>query len=47
MFHLIGLDTVKVGLHIYFDKFQWGNTTLKDFIDSLYAAYKESQRSKE
>ena len=32
---LIGWDTFCKGLHIYFDKFKWTNTTLPDFIGSI------------
>lgn len=41
LFHVIGIDTVKKGLHIYFEKFKWRNTTLDDFIDCLHQAYQQ------
>jgi aminopeptidase N len=30
------------GLKIYFDKHQWGNTTLPDFVGALEQAWQES-----
>lgn len=39
---MFGLDTLKDALHIYFDKHEWQNTELKDFIGSLQEAYDKS-----
>lgn len=33
---------MRAGLHDYFQKFQWTNTTLKDFVNCLNTAYLES-----
>jgi len=30
------------GLHAYFNKYQWSNTTLPDFVGSLEQAWKET-----
>jgi aminopeptidase N len=43
-FNVLGLDTIKRGLHIYFDKYKWKNTTLPDFVGSLEQAYEESNQ---
>lgn len=38
LFHVLGFEAVRAGLHLYFEKFQWQNTTLPDFIGCLTAA---------
>ena len=40
--NVFGQDTLKSALHIYFDKYAWKNTELKDFIGSLQEAYEKS-----
>lgn len=42
MHYVLGLDTLKDALHIYFDRHEWSNTELKDFIGSLQEAYDNS-----
>ena len=39
---MLGYDTMKDGLHTYFDKFKWKNTTLPDFVGCLHEAYERS-----
>jgi len=39
MYKVIGYDAMKVGLHEYFETFQWKNTTLPDFVGCLDRAY--------
>ena len=39
----MGYETIKKGLHNYFKKHQWKNTTLPDFINCLAEAYNESK----
>jgi len=39
----LGYETIKKGLHNYFKKHQWKNTTLPDFINCLAEAYNESK----
>ena len=41
-FNILGYDTMSAGLHLYFDKHQWGNTTLPDFVSCLSEAYQRS-----
>lgn len=43
---MLGEDVVKKGLHVYFDKYQWQNTILSDFVGCLNDAYKESGNEK-
>jgi len=38
----MGFNTMRNGMHSYFEKYQWGNTTLPDFVGSLDAVYQES-----
>ena len=38
----MGYDTMKTALHNYFEKYQWENTELSDFINSLQLAYDNS-----
>ena len=33
---------MKRGLHAYFDKYQWSNTTLPDFVNCMQDAWKET-----
>ena len=42
----MGYDTMKTALHNYFEKHQWGNTELSDFISSLQQAYDNSTQKK-
>lgn len=42
MYNMIGHDVMKRGLHIYFDKHEWKNTVLSDFVGALEQAYNES-----
>ena len=45
LFKLLGYETFKRGLHIYFEKFAWGNTTLTDFVSCLDTAHQETKGS--
>jgi aminopeptidase N len=36
---IIGHDTLRAGLHKYFQEFSWKNTTLPDFVNSLNWAW--------
>ena len=38
-FKILGYDTMSEGLHIYFQRYKWGNTTLPDFVSCLAEAY--------
>ncbi len=40
---MLGYDTIKIGLHKYFDTYQWKNTTLPDFVGCLQEAYDNSK----
>jgi len=40
--NVLGLETLKAGLHNYFAKYKWKNTELSDFIGSLEEAYAKS-----
>ena len=42
LYNILGYETMSAGLHIYFDKHQWGNTTLSDFVSCLTKAYERS-----
>lgn len=42
LFNLIGFETMSQGLHAYFKKYQWGNTTCDDFVQTLDGAWRES-----
>ena len=33
---------MSAGLHLYFERHQWGNTTLPDFVSCLAEAYESS-----
>ncbi len=41
-YNLLGYETMKRGLHAYFDKYQWSNTTLPDFVNCMQDAWKET-----
>lgn len=38
----MGHESFKLALHKYFDKYQWKNTELNDFVGCLVEAYTES-----
>jgi aminopeptidase N len=38
---LLGWDNFCAGLHLYFQRYCWGNTTLEDFIMSLQDGYNQ------
>lgn len=40
-YKMLGYDVIKKGLHAYFAKHAWGNTTLPDFVDQMQIAYNE------
>jgi aminopeptidase N len=40
-YKVVGYDTFKAGLHTYFARHAWGNTTLPDFVNALDEAYKK------
>ena len=42
VYNVLGYETIKKGLHNYFKKHQWKNTTLPDFINCLAEAYNQS-----
>lgn len=42
MYYIIGHDTMRAGLHKYFQEFSWKNTTLPDFVGSLNWAWEQS-----
>lgn len=42
LFHLVGSERFKAGLRKYFKRFEWGNTDLKDLIDTLKEEYPEN-----
>lgn len=42
MFHILGYDTFSKGLHIYFSRYAWKNTTLPDFVGALCEAWEAS-----
>ena len=42
VFNILGYDTMSRGLHAYFAKYKWKNTTLPDFVSCLADAYRES-----
>ena len=37
----MGFEVMKNGLHKYFNKFSWKNTTLDDFVGCMDEAFKE------
>jgi len=39
---VLGYDTFKKGLHLYFERYQWKNTTLPDFVSCLQQGWDES-----
>lgn len=39
VYNVLGYEIIKQGLHMYFEKFQWKNTTLPDFVGCLAEAY--------
>ena len=41
-FNIIGYEVMSKGLHAYFEKHAWGNTTLPDFVGCMAEAYKQS-----
>jgi len=42
VYNVLGYEPIKKGLHRYFKKYEWQNTTLPDFIGCLDEAFKES-----
>ena len=38
-YNVLGYETMSRGLHAYFEKHSWGNTTLPDFVSCLAEAY--------
>ena len=46
MYNIIGRDVLKEGLHKYFNKYAWQNTTLPDFVGSINEAFKEKGGNK-
>jgi aminopeptidase N len=38
-YNLLGYETMKKGLHSYFDTHKWGNTTLPDFVGCMQTAW--------
>lgn len=42
LYNILGYNTMSAGLHLYFNKHQWGNTTLPDFVSCLDEAWKNS-----
>jgi len=42
MYNILGKDVMSKGLKIYFDKHQWKNTQLPDFVGALEEAWKAS-----
>lgn len=42
VYYVLGYDILKAGLHDYFKKHEWKNTTLTDFVGSLNDAYQKS-----
>ena len=43
VYNVLGYDVIKKGLHQYFEKYQWKNTTLPDFVGCLQEAYESSE----
>ena len=41
-YNILGYETMSRGLHVYFSKYAWGNTTLPDFVGCMEEAYRES-----
>ena len=39
VYKVIGYEEIQKGLHLYFEKHKWGNTTLDDFVECLNEAY--------
>jgi aminopeptidase N len=39
LYNLLGYETMKKGLHMYFDKYKWKNTTLPNFVDMMQLAF--------
>jgi tricorn protease interacting factor F2/3 len=46
VYNVMGEDTMKIALVDYFQKHEWQNTELTDFIDSLQLAYDKSAHKK-
>ena len=42
VYFVLGHDTFRAGLHEYFKKFEWQNTTLPDFVGCLQSAFDKS-----
>ena len=42
VYKVLGYDTIKIGLHAYFETYKWQNTTLPDFVSKLAKAYQDS-----
>ena len=42
VYNILGYETMSKALHVYFNKHQWGNTTLPDFVKCLADAFRES-----
>ena len=38
-YNMLGYETMKQGLHAYFERHQWGNTTLPDFVNAMQEAW--------
>ena len=41
-FNILGFETMSAGLHMYFQRYEWSNTTLPDFVSCLVEAYQAS-----
>ena len=41
-YNILGFDTMKRGLHAYFDTHKWQNTTLPDFVGCMQTAWEQS-----
>ena len=39
LYNIVGYEAMSQGLHNYFEKHSWGNTTLEDLVASLAEAY--------
>ena len=42
LYYIIGHENMSSGLRVYFQKHEWGNTTLPDFVRCLEDAYRQS-----
>lgn len=42
VYNIIGNDAMRSGLHKYFSKHAWGNTTLPDFVNCMAEAHRET-----